>query len=130
MAEAADSNPHAFYLSGIFLRITAVSKSLELPLPNMFSRAKLSPLVPGAWDAFPGVYLSGNDDCVEILPDLAELTLEYIPLDRFALETLDERIDWVLDVLRKYSEPENVISAVETLLEVVRTRLNSPLVST
>ncbi|KAG2072228.1 hypothetical protein BDR04DRAFT_1096786 [Suillus decipiens] len=53
MAEAADSNPHAFYLSGIFLRITAVSKSLELPLPNMFSRAKLSPLVPGAWDAFP-----------------------------------------------------------------------------
>lgn len=129
MAEAADSNPHAFYLSGIFLRITAVSKSLELPLHDMFSRAKLSPLVPSAWDAFPGVYLSGNDDCVEILPDLAELTLEYIPLDRITLEALDERIDWVLDVLRKYSEPENAISAVETLLEVVRTRLNSPLVS-
>jgi len=129
MAEAADSNPHTFYLFGIFLRITAVSKSLELPLHDMFSRAKLSPLVFGAWDAFPGVYLSGNDDCVEILPDLAELTLEYIPLDRITLETLDERIDWVLDVLRKYSEPENVISAVEILLEVVRTRLNSPLVS-
>ncbi|KAG1742133.1 hypothetical protein EDB19DRAFT_673428 [Suillus lakei] len=129
MAEAADSNPHAFYLSGIFLRITAVSMSLELPLHDMFSRAKLSPLVPGAWDAFPSVYLSGNDDCVEILPALAELTLEYIPLDRFALETLDERIDWALDILRKYSEPQNVISAVETLLEVVRTRLNSPLVS-
>lgn len=129
MAEAADSNPHAFYLAGIFLRITAVSKVLELPLDDMFSRAKLSPLVPGAWDAFPSVYLSGNDDCVEILPDLTELTLEYIPLDRFALETLHERIDWVLDVLRKYSEPESVISAVETLLKVVRTRLNSPLVS-
>ncbi|KAG2052482.1 hypothetical protein BDR06DRAFT_524238 [Suillus hirtellus] len=129
MAEAADSNPHAFYLAGIFLRITAVSKVLELPLDDMFSRAKLSPLVPGAWDAFPSVYLSCNDDCVEILPDLTELTLEYIPLDRFALETLHERIDWVLDVLRKYSEPESVISAVETLLKVVRTRLNSPLVS-
>lgn len=129
MAEAADSNPHAFYLAGIFLRITAVSKVLDLPLDDMFSRAKLSPLVPGAWDAFPSVYLSGNDDCVEILPDLTEWTLEYIPLDRFALETLHERIDWVLDELGKYSEPESVISAVETLLKVVRTRLNSPLVS-
>jgi hypothetical protein len=66
---------------------------------------------------------------VEILPDLAELRLEYIPLDRITLETLDERIDWVLGVLRKHSEPENVISAVEILLEVVRTKSNSPLVS-
>jgi hypothetical protein len=57
------------------------------------------------------------------------VTLEYIPLDRITLETLDERIDWVLDVLKKYSEPENVISAVEILLEVARTKLNSPLVS-
>ncbi|KAG0704722.1 hypothetical protein DFH29DRAFT_359567 [Suillus ampliporus] len=129
LTEAADSNPHAFYLSAIFLWISAVSRSLELPLDDMFSREQLSPLIPGAWDAFPSVYLSGNDDCVEILPALAELTLEYLPLDKFTLETLDERIDWVLDVLRKYSEPQNIISAVETLLGVVRTRLNAPLVS-
>jgi hypothetical protein len=33
---ATNSNPHTFYLFGIFLRITAVSKSLELPLHDMF----------------------------------------------------------------------------------------------
>jgi hypothetical protein len=126
MAEAADSNAHAFYIPGIFLRITAVSTSLELPLNDMFSRAKLLPLVPGAWDVFPNVYRPGNDDCVEILPALAELTLEYIPLNRSVLEMLDKRIGWVLDTLRKHSEPQNVVSAVETLSEVVRTRLHSP----
>ena len=127
--EAADTNHHAFYLSGVFLQISAVSKSTDNLIHDAFSREQLSQLIPGAWDAFPSVYLSGNDDCVEILPALAELTLDYLPSDRFSLKTLDERIDWVLDVLRKYSEPQIIISAVEVLLGVVRTRLNAPLIN-
>jgi len=127
--ETVETNPHAFYLSGIFLRISAVPKSMDHLIQVAFSRDQLSPLIPGAWDAFPSVYLLGNDDCVEILPALVELTLDYLPSDRFVLETLDEQIDWGLDVLRKYSEPQIIISAVETLLGVVRTRLNVPLVS-
>jgi hypothetical protein len=127
--EAADTNPHAFYLLGIVLRISAVSRPVDRFIHDTFSRDQLSPLIPGAWDAFPSVYLSGNHDCVEILPTFAELTLDYLPSDRFALGILDERIDWVLDVLRKYSEPQVIIFAVETLLGVVRTRLNAPLIN-
>lgn len=123
--EIADTNPHAFYLSGIFLQISAVSGSMDHLIHAAFSRDQLSLLIPGAWDAFPSVYLSGNDDCVEILPALVELTLDYLPSDMSALDTLDERVDWVLDILRKYSEPQIIISAVETLLGVVKAILNA-----